>query len=240
MKRRICFSLVMLMVVLTMQGQVDFKLYFANNIGELESVAKLKGSNSGLIWNEVTNYMTAGNRPAMEEVKNIFRSSRQKTRKDQETFWKMRDNNMLCFRINEGKNSSQYEVRLKSTFDGEGCLKRNVSNYFFINTDNHNDSLFITVNRVGCSASPQDTLHFRYDIFDWGNDRTLVFKLDSRRQKTGLTYQLEYEFKSLDGQKKRTHTRSLKGNTFQSIYIPEDSTLGSMYFVSNEKKIELK
>ena len=230
----------MLMVVLTMQGQVDFKLYFANNIGELESVAKLKGSNSGLKWTEVTDGMTSGNRTAMEEVKNIFRSSRQKTRKDQETFWKMRDNNMLCFRINEGKNSSQYEVRLKSTFDGEGCLKRNVSNYFFINTDNHNDSLFITVNRVGCSASPQDTLHFRYDIFDWGNDRTLVFKLDSRRQKTGLTYQLEYEFKSLDGQKKRTHTRSLKGNTFQSIYIPEDSTLGSMYFVSNEKKIELK
>ena len=226
----------MLWTVTAMQGQIDFKLYMANNIGELESVAKLKGSNSGLKWKEVTDGITVGNRAAMVEVRDMFKSSRQKTRQDQETFWKMRDNNMLCFRINEGKNNAQYEVRVKSTFDGEGCLKRNVSNYFFINTDNHDDSLFINVVRVGT----KDTLHLRYDIFDWGNDRTLVFKLDSRRQKTGLTYQLEYVLKSLDGQKKRTHTRSLKGNTFQSIYIPEDSTLGPVYFVSNDKKIELK
>ena len=234
--KRISLILVMLWTVTVMQGQIDFKLYMANNIGELESVAKLKGSNSGLKWKEVTDGMTVGNRAAMVEVRDMFKSSRQKTRQDQETFWKMRDNNMLCFRINEGKNNSQYEVRVKSTFDGEGCLKRNVSNYFFINTDNHDDSLFINVVRVGT----RDTLHLRYDIFDWGNDRTLVFKLDSRRQKTGLTYQLEYVLKSLDGQKKRTHTRSLQGNTFQSIYIPEDSTLGPVYFVSNDKKIELK
>ena len=234
--KRISLILVMLWTVTAMQGQIDFKLYMANNIGELESVAKLKGSNSGLKWKEVTDGITVGNRAAMVEVRDMFKSSRQKTRQDQETFWKMRDNNMLCFRINEGKNNSQYEVRVKSTFDGEGCLKRNVSNYFFINTDNHDDSLFINVVRVGT----KDTLHLRYDIFDWGNDRTLVFKLDSRRQKTGLTYQLEYVLKSLDGQKKRTHTRSLQGNTFQSIYIPEDSTLGPVYFVSNDKKIELK
>ena len=237
MTRRKLFSqMILLLTAMTAQAQIDFKLYFANNIGELESVAKLKGSNSGLKWKEVTDGMTVGNRTAMVEVKTMFKSSRQKTRQDQETFWKMRDNNMLCFRINEGKNNSQYEVRVKSTFDGEGCLKRNVSNYFFINTDNHDDSLFINVVRVGT----RDTLHLRYDIFDWGNDRTLVFKLDSRRQKTGLTYQLEYVLKSLDGQKKRIHTRSLQGNTFQSIYIPEDSTLGPVYFVSNDKKIELK
>ena len=140
--------LVMLWTVTAMQGQIDFKLYMANNIGELESVAKLKGSNSGLKWNEVTDGMTVGNRAAMVEVRDMFKSSRQKTRQDQETFWKMRDNNMLCFRINEGKNNSQYEVRVKSTFDGEGCLKRNVSNYFFINTDNHDDSLFMIVVRL--------------------------------------------------------------------------------------------
>lgn len=180
--------------------------------------------------------MVAGNRTAMEEVQKMFKSTRQKTLADQELFWKMRDNNMLCFRINDGKNSDQYEVRLKSTFNGDGCLKKNVSNYFFINTDNHDDSLFIAVNRVGS----KDTLHFRYDIFDWGNDRTLVFKLDSRRQKTGLTYNLEYVFQSLDGRKTSTGIRTLQGSTFQSIYIPEDSTLKTVYFVSNGKKIELK
>ena len=237
MLKRLSFILVvMLMVVITVQAQVDFKLYFANNIGELQNVSRLKGSNSGLKWTEVTDGMAAGNRSAMEEVKKMFKSTRQKTRADQELFWKMRDNNMLCFRINDGKNSGQYEVRLKSTFDGEGCLKKNVSNYFFINTDNHDDSLFIAVNRVGS----KDTLHFRYDIFDWGNDRTLVFKLDSRRQKTGLEYQLEYVFRSLDGKKESTGIRTLQGTTFQSIYIPEDSTLKTVYFVSNGKKIELK
>ena len=241
MKRliRTLLSLLLLPASLTVQAQIDFKLYMANNIGELQSVAKLKASNSGLKWTEVTDGMiNVDNRSSMKEVQDMFKSKRQKTRADQELFWKMRDNNMLCFRIDDSKSSNggQFEVRLKSSFDDDGCLKRNVSKYFFINTDNHDDSLFIAVNRVGS----KDTLHFRYDIFDWGNDRTLVFKLDSRRQKTGLSYNLEYVFQSHDGQKESTGIRTLKGSTFQSIYIPEDSTLKTAYFVSNGKKIELK
>lgn len=241
MKRlvRTLLPLFLLPASLTVQAQIDFKLYMANNIGELTSVAKLKASNSGLKWTEVTDGMiNVGNRSSMKEVQEMFKSKRQKTRADQELFWKMRDNNMLCFRIDDSKsnNGGQFEVRLKSSFDSDGCLKRNVSKYFFINTDNHDDSLFIAVNRVGS----KDTLHFRYDIFDWGNDRTLVFKLDSRRQKTGLTYDLEYVFQAIGGQKTSTGIRTLKGSTFQSIYIPEDSTLKTAYFVSNGKKIELK
>lgn len=91
MTRRKLFSqMILLLTAMTAQAQFDFKLYFANNIGELESVAKLKGSNSGLKWKEVTDGMTVGNHTAMVEVRDMFKSSRQKTRQDQETFWKMR------------------------------------------------------------------------------------------------------------------------------------------------------
>ena len=175
------------------QSQIDFKLYFANNVGDVSHVTKLKDADSELTWKEIAEGTIASNRNEMEPVKQMFAETRQKNRADQELFWKMRDDNLLCFRINDGKGTSgEFEARARLG-SGRGSIKKNVSNYFFVNTDNHSDSLFITVNRKGCSKSPADTLHFKYYVYDWGNEDLMLFKLDSRRRNSGLTYQIEYE-----------------------------------------------
>ena len=97
--------MLLLLSVLTAQAQVDFKLYFANNVGEVSRVSRLKDANSELIWKEVTDGTIMTNLAHMEPVKKMFGETRQKTQADQELFWKMRDDNLLCFRINDGKGT---------------------------------------------------------------------------------------------------------------------------------------
>ena len=187
--KRINLILLLVMSVVATKAQIDFKLYFANNVGDVTRVSRITSNDQELTWEEATNGAVAGNRKDVQSVKAMFKEKRQKTREDQKLFWKMRDDNLLCFRINDGKGKSgEFEARVRS---GSRILKKNVTNYFFVNTDNHEDSLFISVNRKGCGTSPSDTLHFKYYIYDWGNENLLLFKLDSRRQKTGLTYQFQ-------------------------------------------------
>lgn len=148
----------MCLLCMTAQSQIDFKLYFANNVGEVSRVSRLKEADSELSWREAPDGTIAGNRTELEPVKKMFAETRQKTRADQEIFWKMRDDNLLCFRINDGKGTSgEFEARARSGA-GRGALMKNVSGYFFVNTDSKEDSIFITVNRKGCKPDRADSL----------------------------------------------------------------------------------
>ena len=230
---------ILLMTAMTAQAQVDFKLYFANNVGEVSRVSKIKDADSELKWNEVNDGTIMTNLNHMEPVKKMFAETRQKTQADQELFWKMRDDNLLCFRINDGKGTyGEFEARAASGA-GRGRLMKNVSGYFFVNTNSQNDSIFITVNRKGCSANPADTLHFKYYVYDWGNSDLLVFKLDSRRRQSGLTYQIEYELENSTGSIVEKKTLDLTGNSFQSFYRPADRSLKDIFLVSNGNRLKL-
>ena len=237
MMKRTSFSLLLLLVAVAVQAQVDFKLYFANNVGDVAHLSKLKDANSGLKWTEISDGAIAGNRTDMEAVKKMFQETRQKTRSDQELFWKMRDDNLLCFRIEDGSGRhGEFEARIRS---GKNMLMKNVTSYFFANTDNHTDSLFVSVNRKGCGSSPSDTLHFKYYIYDWGNEQIYTFKLDSRRQKTGLTYQLQLVTENSKQTERYTKTLDLSGNNFQSFYRADDQDLIEAYLVSNGNRLKL-
>ena len=235
--KRINLILLLVTSVVATKAQIDFKLYFANNVGDVTRVSRITSNDQELTWEEATNGAVAGNRKDVQSVKAMFKEKRQKTREDQKLFWKMRDDNLLCFRINDGKGKSgEFEARVRS---GSRILKKNVTNYFFVNTDNHEDSLFISVNRKGCGTSPSDTLHFKYYIYDWGNENLLLFKLDSRRQKTGLTYQFEYEMQDFNRTRYSRGFRELSGKSFQSVVVPEDSMLTAAYLVSNGQRLKL-
>ena len=235
--KRTSFLLLLLWTTLVAQAQIDFKLYYANNVGEVAHLSRLKATDSGLKWKEIINGDADGNRTEVEAVRKMFNETRQKNRADQELFWKMRDSNLLCFRINDGKGTyGEFEARVSSGSQGVG-LKRNVTNFFFVNTDNHTDSLFIKVNRKGCG--PNDTLTFRYYIYDWGNEDLLTFKLDSRRSNSGLTYQLEYVTVDIQGKTRETHRLSLSGKSFQSFYRPADRDIKEIWLVSNDSRLKL-
>lgn len=235
MKRLITSGILVLgFYVLGINAQTaqPFHLYFANNIGDVKRVSKITQDDTQLKWNEVTNGMVAGNKADVTAVQQMFASKRQKNRADQQLFWKMRDDNLLCFRINDGKGKSgEYEVRVQST--GTKQLKKNVTSYFFVNTDYHQDVISVLVNPKNCG--PNDTLRFKYYIDDWRNDDLLLFKLDSRRRLSGLTYQLEYVMQNLDHTKESTGRLNLSGSSFQSFYMPSDSLLTAVYLVSEGK-----
>ena len=191
--KRTFFSLLLLLVTLVAQAQPNFKLYYANNVGDVAHLSRIKATDSGLKWKEIRNGDIAGNRTDVEAVKKMFNETRQKTRDDQELFWKMRDDNLLCFRIK--------------------------------------------VNRKGCG--PNDTLQFKYYIYDWGNDDLITFKLDSRRSNSGLTYQLEYATEDIKGTQRETHTLNLTGKSFQSFYRPADKDVKGIWLVSNGNRLKL-
>ena len=235
--KRTSFSLLLLLAALATQAQVDFKLYFANNVGSVTSLRNLTANNSQLDWTLISGgSATSGNKTDVQEVVKMFKETRQKNRADQKLFWKMRDDNLLCFRIEDGSGKhGVYEARVKSSTHSH---QLNVSSYFFVNTDHVTDSIQVLVNKIGCG--PNDTLRFKYYVYDWNDDNLLLFKLDSRRQRSGLTYQLEYVMQAADNEKKiSTGYRSLTGKSFQSFYIPEDSILTDVFLVSNGQRLRL-
>lgn len=252
MKRliRTLLSLFLLPASLTMQAQIDFKLYFANNVDEITSLRNIKGSNSGLHWEDVGNgSVTYSNVNDVNLVKAMFSKTDEKTRADQEVFWKMRDRNLLCFRIEDGSGThGEFKASVRSygtsntfvrMYGGKVVYKEMIAtNYFFINTDDQSDSLIIKVNRIGCN--PGDTLRIKYNVLDWDNDNLVVFKLDSRRQKTGLTYTLECEAENLSAENptKTTTTLKLSGSHFQSYYKPQNTNV-NFYLVSDGKRLKL-
>ena len=45
--------MLLLLTAMSAQSQIDFKLYFANNVGDVSHVTKLKDADSELTWKEI-------------------------------------------------------------------------------------------------------------------------------------------------------------------------------------------
>ena len=101
--KRVIFLLLLTAAVVGVQAQ-DFDLYFANNICDVSNLRSIRNT-SLLNWQRVTNGALATNKVQVEQVKSMFASTAMKGREQQQLFWKMRDNTLLCFRINDGQNS---------------------------------------------------------------------------------------------------------------------------------------
>lgn len=76
MKRliRTLLSLLLLPASLTMQAQIDFKLEFANNVGDVGRIRQIKTNGSRLNWAQIRDGAILGNSPDVDEVKNMFAS----------------------------------------------------------------------------------------------------------------------------------------------------------------------
>jgi hypothetical protein len=232
-KKQFITSILLVMCAISLHAQ-DFDLWFANNVGDVTSLRNIK-TDPNLKWKKVEGSSVSSNRVDVENVLNMFKLTRMKNRDDQKLFWKMRDDNLLCFRINDGKGrSGEYEARLRI---GKRTVVRNVSSYFFVNTERSTDSLFVSVCRKGCG--PNDTLRFTYYVNDWDNDGLLVFKLDKKRQRTGLTYELEYRLKGENQKTGGFRRLPLTGSSFQSFYVPADSAINDLFFLSEGNRIKV-
>ena len=228
--------LVILFLVIFSAGLAaqDFDLYFANNVGDVARVSRIK-EDTNLKWKKISGSSVSGNLVDVNSVVAMFKEKRMKTRADQRLFWKMRDDNLLCFRINDGSGrTGEYEARVRI---GQRTVVKDVSSYFFVNTQSNNDSLYISVCRKGCSEG--DTLRFTYYVYDWDNEGLLLFKLDSKRQRTGLTYQLEYQLKGAGEQLGGVQRLNLSGSSFQSFYVAPDSAISSLCMVSEGNRLPL-
>jgi len=230
--------LLMLMTVVCLQAQ-DFELYLANNVGDVSNLRSIRNTNL-LNWQRVTNGALATNKVQVEQVKSMFAATAMKGREQQQLFWKMRDNTLLCFRINDGRNSgAMYEVRMYYN-DNKEFLYLGVSNYFFVNIPHKDDKVTIKVNKnVAKSVERTDTLTFSYQVFDWDDDRLYTFQLDSKRQAENRSYLLEYTTKT-DGGQATTKTLELKNDKFQSFYVPEGESLATVNLISNNNGNEQK
>lgn len=114
----------------------SFKLYYAQNVNDVEHVTATKIINE-LDWREVKNGDIDGNQVEVEEVKTMLASTAMKGRAQQEQFWRMRDHTLLCFRINTGRNQKSYtvEVDYGKNEEGKSVVKTLTTNsYFFANT----------------------------------------------------------------------------------------------------------
>jgi len=75
--------MLLVLVVMTVQAQVDFKLYFANNIGDVTRVSRITDNDTELKWQEIADGTIANNLKDVNDVKAMFREKCQKTRADQ-------------------------------------------------------------------------------------------------------------------------------------------------------------
>ena len=231
--KRIISLLLLTLAAVSLQAQ-DFDLYFANNVGDVTNLRNIK-TDPNLNWKKIEGSSVSSNRLDVENVMRMFKETRQKNRDDQKLFWKMRDDNLLCFRINDGKGTSgEYEARVRI---GQRTVMKNVSSFFFVNTQSETDSLYVSVCRKGCG--PNDTLRFTYFIYSWDNDGLLVFKLDSKRRKSGGTYQLEYQLMGKDEKVGGAQRLGLSGNSFQSFYVHADSCLKDLFLVTEGNRLRL-
>jgi hypothetical protein len=174
----------------------------------------------------------------------MFASTDMKGREQQQQFWKMRDNNLLCFRINDGDNNkgALFEVRMYYN-DYEKYMYLGVSNYFFVNIPHKDDKVTIKVNKkVSKDVAKTDTLTFTYQVFDWDNDRLYTFQLDSKRRLADEVYRLEYRYSYADDEgtyQVESRQLALRDSAFQSFYIADNQTLLDVFLMSNDHKLRL-
>ena len=228
--------LFMLIVALSSQAQ-SFRLWYANNVTDVTDFSKIEDAGSGLIWREVqTSAQTvAGNLVEVNQLKQMLASERMKNLDDKRQFWKMRDHGLLCFKIEDLDNIHHtYEVVVSN---GPDSISQTVDDYFFVNAPVPRDTVAyqISVRRV----DNDETVKFKYFVYEWDNDNLYMFMLDQKRQVTGETYKLEYVtgYMDEDGDLHKTSTTlDLQSDKFQSFYVPKNSDLLDVFLMSGDDK----
>ena len=232
-------------VTLTVSAQ-DFQLYYAKNVTDVTALDDMAKMDKQLSWRQVTDGSIDGNWDDVNKVKEMLASTRMKGLADQQLFWKMRDEMLLCFRIDDpsGNGSFGVEVNYGKDYDGnDKLLTLNTSKYFFANMPLACDSVTINVWRI---KDPTQHIQFRYWVYDWDDDDVYIFQLDQKRQSTGDTYKMEYITSYMD-EEGEVHSESnvleLKETKFQSFYVPKGHSLTDVYFLTgnaNEGDVKLQ
>ena len=199
-KRKILlmFALLIAISALPLSAQ-DFKLFYAKNVTDVTAFRNLAELDKQLNWREVSNGAIDGNLDDVRQVKDMLAETRMKGLEDQQLFWRMRDEMLLCFRIDDTSNtggSFRVEVVYGQDEDGKDIKKTlTTRKYFFANMPLACDEISINVWRV---KDPTQRINFRYWVYDWDDDNVYIFQLDQKRQATGDTYKMEYVTSYMD------------------------------------------
>ena len=214
----------------------DFQLYYAKNVTDVTSFDDMAKMDKQLSWRQVTDGSIDGNWDDVNKVKEMLASTRMKGLEDQQLFWKMRDEMLLCFRIDDTQSNGGsfcVEVNYGKDYDGnDKLLTLNTSKYFFANMPLACDSVTINVWR---RKDPTQRIRFRYWVYDWDDDDVYIFQLDQKRQSTGDTYKMEYVTSYMDEEgevRSESNILELKETKFQSFYVPKGHSLTDIYFLT--------
>ena len=240
MKRLSLLITLIFTIVIVAEAQ-SFKLWYANNVTDVANLDDIESEGSGLNWREVdSNTQTvAGNLVEVSKLKQMLSSTRMKGLEDKRQFWRMRDHGLLCFKIEDLDNVNHtYEVFVSN---GADTISQTVDDFFFVNAPVPQDTVAydISVRRV----DNDETVRFKYYVYEWGNENLYMFMLDQKRQVTGETYKLEYVtgYMDEDGDLYKTsNTLELQSDKFQSFYVPQGSDLLDVFLLSgDDKKLRL-
>ena len=132
MKRLSLLITLIFTIVIVAEAQ-SFKLWYANNVTDVANLDDIESEGSGLNWREVdSNTQTvAGNLVEVSKLKQMLSSTRMKGLEDKRQFWRMRDNGLLCFKIEDLDNVNHtYEVFVSN---GSDTISQTVDDFFFVN-----------------------------------------------------------------------------------------------------------
>ena len=241
--KRLTNTLLLLLFALMVSAQ-DFKLFYAKNVSDVTQFRNLNEMSKQLHWREVANGSMDGNRDDVTRVKAMLSETGMKGLEEQRLFWRMRDEMLLCFRIDDPTNNGSFRVEVVYGKDDNGKDVKNTlttRKYFFANMPLECDSVSISVFRL---SNPSQRINFRYYVFDWDDENVYIFQLDQKRQSTGDTYKMEYVTSYMD-QEGDVHSQSnileLKETKFQSFYVPQGQSLTDVYFLTgNDKEGDVK
>lgn len=228
-------SLFLMMLTATSVTAQGFDLYFSNNVTDVEKLndETVEEYQNGLKWTKIERgtVNVYGNYVEAENVRKMFASTRMKTRADQQQFWRMRDHSLLCFRINDGSGTSgDYGVEADDSYGTK--LQLTVSKFFYSNIPLQDKPIQFKVWKIG---EVGDTLRFKYESDDWNDNRLYIFQLDSKRQKSGENYTLEYDLSYADDNgelQEEKHYLDLKDKNFQSFYVDSDKELADIFLMA--------
>ena len=114
----------------TAQG---FKLYYANNVTDVNDFNGIVDDDSGLNWRLVGDGDMDGNNYEVDQVRQMLASREMKGYDKQQQFWTMRDHTLLCFHIvDDTPGADSYEVKVTES-DSGNSQSLTVTNYFFVN-----------------------------------------------------------------------------------------------------------
>ena len=228
----------LLLLTATLLPAQDFKLYFANNVTDVLDFNSIESTESGLQWREVKDKELAGNIVEVDAVKQMFASADVKYRAQQRQFWRMRDHNLLCFRIDDGTaGANSYQVEVEDTVGRPKAIT--VNRYFFLNVMRQDAPISL---KVWATGNPENAIHFKYYVADWDDDNLYTFQLDSRRQLADEVYSLEYRYSYVDDTgtyQVESQQLALRDSAFQSFYIADNQNLIDVFLKSGDHKLRL-